>query len=384
MRPVRRRLLCLGVVIAVLAVVAFAGRRHLKGASLIARSLPSPGWFGRVPLWRSAPYTEQDVSLPSRHGPLRARLYRPVGHVRRSVVLFPGVHGLGIDESRLVGFARNLAALGLGVITPELPDLKRYRITSRSTDMIEDAAAGLAQKREWAPDGRVGVMGISFAGGLCIVAAGRPLLRDHTAFAMAFGGHGDLPRVLRFLCTGIQPDGTRRSPHDYGVVIILLSMLENIVPPEQAEGLRTGLLTFLEASHLDMFDRERAQATFVRARQMERELAEPSATLLKHVNDRNVMALGAVLLPHIEEFGKDPALSAERSEAPQVPVHLLHGLDDNVIPAIESMLLAEHLRSRTTVRCVISPLITHAEVNRQARFRDVWNLVGFWADLFGE
>jgi len=294
------------------------------------------------------------------------------------------VHALGIDEPRLVAFARNLAALGLAVVTPELPDLARYRITPRSTDMIEDAAAGLAQKQEWAPDGRVGLMGISFAGGLSIVAAGRPLLRDHTAFAMAFGGHGDLPRVLRFLCTGIQPDGTRRAPHDYGVVIILLSTLDRIVPPDQAEGLRTGLLTFLEASHLDMFDRKRAQGTFDRARQMEKELPEPSATLLRHVNDRNVAALGVVLLPHIDEFGDDPALSAERSEAPRAPVHLLHGLDDNVIPATESTLLAEHLRSRTSVRCVISPLITHAEVNRQARFRDVWNLVGFWADIFAE
>jgi dienelactone hydrolase len=384
MRPLRRRLLGLGVVVAVVATLAFVGRHHLQGASLIVRSLPSPGWLGRMPLWRARPVSEQDASIPSRHGSLRARLYRPAGHFRRAVLLVPGVHALGIDEPRLVGFARNLAALGLGVVTPELPDLKRYQITVRSTDMIEDAAAGLAQKRDWAPDGRVGVIGISFAGGLSIVAAGRPRLRDHTAFATAFGGHGDLPRVLRFLCTGIQPDGTRRAPHDYGVVVILLSTLERVVPPDQVEGLRTGLLTFLEASHLDMFDRTRAQETFDRARRMEKELPEPSATLLKHVNDRQVAALGAILLPHIDAFGNDPALSAERSEAPRAPVLLLHGLDDNVIPAIESRLLAEHLRPRTSVRCVISPLITHAEVDRQARFVDVWNLIGFWADLFEE
>jgi dienelactone hydrolase len=384
MRPLRRRLLGLGVVIAVVAAIAFASRHHLRGASLIVRSLPSAGWLGRMPLWPNHPFTEQDTSLASRHGSLRARLYRPSGPIRRSVVLAPGVHALGIDEPRLVSFARNLAALGLAVVTPELPDLRQYRITPRSTDMIEDAAAGLAQRPEWAPDGRVGVIGISFAGGLSIVAAGRPLLRDHTAFAMAFGGHGDLPRVLRFLCTGVQPDGVRRTPHDYGVVIILLSTLDRVVPPDQAEGLRTSLLTFLEASHLAMFDRKRALETFARVRQMEKELPEPSATLLRNVSERNVAALGAALLPHIDEFGNDPALSAERSEAPRAPVHLLHGLDDNVIPAIESTLLAEHLRSRTSVRCVISPLITHAEINRQARFRDVWNLIGFWADVFAE
>ena len=51
------------------------------------------------------------------------------------------------------------------------------------------------------------MMGISFAGGLSIVAAGRPALRDHVAVVLSLGGHGDLPRTLRYLCTGIQADG---------------------------------------------------------------------------------------------------------------------------------------------------------------------------------
>ena len=37
--------------------------------------------------------------------------------------------------------------------------------------MIEDAALWLSPQRDLAPDGRVGMMGISFAGGLSIIAA---------------------------------------------------------------------------------------------------------------------------------------------------------------------------------------------------------------------
>ena len=70
------------------------------------------------------------------------------------------------------------------------------------------------------------MMGISFAGGLSIVAAGRPALRDRVAVVLSLGGHGDLPRTLRYLCTGIQPDGERLPPHDYGVVIILLGVAD--------------------------------------------------------------------------------------------------------------------------------------------------------------
>ena len=63
----------------------------------------------------------------------------------------------------------------------------------------------MAQQPDLAPDGRVGIVGISFAGGLSIAAAGRPAIRDKVAFVVSFGGHGDLPRVMRYLATGEAP-----------------------------------------------------------------------------------------------------------------------------------------------------------------------------------
>jgi dienelactone hydrolase len=174
-------------------------------------------------------------------------------------MLVPGVHAAGIDEPRLVGFARDMAAMGHPVLTVELPDLMRYQITPRTTDMIEDAAAWMKGQSEYAgPDGRVGMMGISFGGGLTVVAAGRPGLRNGVAFAMSFGGHGDLPRTLTYLCTGVQPDGVIRPPHDYGLAIVLLGAAAEVVPSEQVQPLREAILSFLEASRLDMIDKTRA------------------------------------------------------------------------------------------------------------------------------
>ena len=46
------------------------------------------------------------------------------------------------------------------------------------------------------------IRGISFSGGLSIVAAGRPALRDKVSYVMSFGGHGDLPRVMKYLASG--------------------------------------------------------------------------------------------------------------------------------------------------------------------------------------
>jgi dienelactone hydrolase len=243
----------------------------------------------------------------------------------------------------------------------------------------------LSSQPSLAPDGRVGMMGISFAGGLSIVAASRQPLRDRVAFVMSFGGHGDLPRTLRYLCTGIQANGQHRPPHDYGVTIILLSVADRVVPSDQVQPLRAAIATFLEGSRLDMVDKARSAAEFTHAIAMAAALPEPARTLMRYVNERDVAHLGQVLLPHVTELGDDRMLSPAREARPAAPVYLLHGSEDNVIPSIESSLLADTLRARgVTVEQLSTPLITHAEVDRSATAGAMWRLVSFWAGVLGE
>ncbi len=128
------------------------------------------------------------------------------------------------------------------------------------------------------------MLGISFSGGLSLVAAGRPELRDQVSFVMSFGGHGDLPRVMRYLCSGNAPampplgeahvdvagaeHVSIKPPHDYGVAVVLLSLADRVVPADQVEPLRHGIMTFLTASSLDMVDKPRAAIEFQRAREL--------------------------------------------------------------------------------------------------------------------
>ncbi len=298
-----------------------------------------------------------------------------------------GLNPAGINEPRLIALARHLAASGVAVVTPEIPDLVNFAITPAITDDIESAAGWLAGPSGLARGRRIGMMGISFSGGLSIVAAGRPSLRGHVAYIFSFGGHDDLPRVLRYLCTGVEPTpggGTvARPPHDYGVAVILLAIADRVVPPEQAAPLRASVRRYLSASQLDMVDKAAAAREFAALQEVARHMPEPSATLLGYVNSRDVAHLGPRLLPYIGDYGVDPALSPSRSPGPTVPIFLLHGLDDNVVPAQESQFLADDLRGRAPVRLLLSDLISHAEADRPMHIRDVWQLASFWGDLLG-
>ena len=370
-------------------------------AAARARAAGGGGAPASMAAWRTTTFTREPViSVPTRTGSVPARFYRPASGFSRTVLLVPGVHRDGIDEARLAGLAEDLASTGYGVLTIAAPDLQHFRITPLVTDVIEDAVAWAAADRGFAPDGKVGILGVSFSGGLSVVAAGRPSIRDKVAFVMSFGGHGDLARVMHYLCSGEvlgDLDRAKHSsavlgaehvsvhpPHDYGVAVVLLSLADRVVPADQVDPLSRGIDTFLLASSLAMTDTTAAAREFGRAREYAATLPEPSRTLMTYVNDRAVDKLGPVLLP-VADALKDhpamPALSAELAAPPVAPVFLLHGVDDNVIPSVETVLLAEYLRGRDHVRGLLSGLITHAEVNRTASLTEVWRLASFWRQI---
>jgi alpha-beta hydrolase superfamily lysophospholipase len=362
----------------------------------VAKQEGFPGRFGRA--FAGKILEDPIVALPTRHGPMDTRLYRPEKPARRTVILVPGLHMDGVREERLVGLGRELVAAGIQVLTVAPPALARYRVTPDITDQLEDAIAWAAGRKELAPDGRVGVMGISFAGGLAVVAAGRPAVRQRVAFVLSFGGHADLLRVLRFLCQGQKGDldaalralaiGGQHihvpAPHDYGGVVTLLNLVARVVPDAQAAPLEEAITTFLEASSIDRLDPPRAMAYFARARALGLAMPEPSRTLMRQVSERDVAGLGKSLAPALVNLELPAALSPERSPPPTAPVYLLHGADDAVVPASEMLFLAQRLRTSTRVRAFASRLVTHAEANRSAALAEMWQLAGFWQEMLAD
>lgn len=377
MKAAARTIIAIAAAVLVVAAVA----PYWTTAMLITRAAAAPDWLLPIARWTARDVSDSIEHIPTRGGAIRARVFTPAGEPVRATLLVSGVHPDGIDEPRLISLARALAATGVVVLTPEIDDLMHYRVTPDVTDAIEDVARWTETRTDMFGGSRIGLIGVSFSGGLAIVAAGRPSVRDRIAYVLSFGGHGNLPRVLRYLCTG---EGGSRPPHVYSLAVVLHQAAELAVPPEQVAPLRHTIETFLHASAVNRHDAKQGERMFDEVRSSQKQMAEPSATLLKYVVEENVRALGARLLPYVESLGEHPALSPDRSPVPTAAVYLLHGADDNVIPERESSLLAAHLRGKTRVRHLASGFLTHADVANRPGLKDTWEMIAFWTALRAE
>lgn len=388
--PIRMRAALRTLVVALVAGLTVAALvPYWHATAMILRAAGTRGWLGQAARWDARGVTDRIEQISTPEGHVRVRVFQPAGHATRAVLLVSGVHPDGVEEPRLVDLARDLAGTGVNVVTPEIPDLMQYRLTARVTDTIEHSAEWLAGRPDLSGGSPVGMIGVSFSGGLSIVAAGRPGLRHRVAYVLSFGGHGNLPRVLRYFCTGVEPSpsgeaATRRRPHDYALAVLLHQAADLVVPAEQAGPLRRGIEIFLQASSLARIDQQRALVVLQRSRAWQGQLPEPSATLMRQVNERDVAATGSRLLPYLAQLGQDPALSPDRSPPPAAPVYLLHGGDDNVIPAVETALLAAHLEGTTRVRPLVSGFLTHVDLSARPALKEIWRMIAFWKAALGE
>lgn len=345
--------------------------RYLRAAQFL-RHMSQPATATAKP---TAPLVlTRELSIPGENGPFRARLYFRADQPRgEGIVVAHGVHYRGIDEARLVPFARGLAESGLSVLTPELTDLADYRITSSGVGVIRDAVRYLAADREHVSSERVGLLGVSFAGGLSLVAAEEPATAERLSFVTSVGGHHDLRHVLHFLIHDeiVTPHGIMPlKAHEYGLVVLLYGNLEQFVPASDVAVMRSGLKAWLQE------DRKAA-------RELAKARATPEANRLWELLEAGKLQTLAPRLDALLEAQQAQLTAsspAGRLAAMSVPVYLLHGAHDNVIPPSETDAAALELGTARHL-ALVSPLIEHVEVSKSAGLGDQLALVSFMAQL---
>jgi acetyl esterase/lipase len=359
----RRRLLLVTLFLASLsACTAYVVEPHRAALHVLLRMEGDESTLASLAGWGRPDVTSDEGSVLG----TRSRAYRPEGRAKAVIVLLHGMHRLGIDEPRLVALARAVAETGFVVHTPELTRLAAYRLEEAEAERLGEIIGEIASREQAS---RVGVFGISFAGGLALLAASEPGVSAHVASICALGSYGDLVRVTHFYA-GLgarSPSGTPTpiTPHPYGIEILLRDALDHWAP----EHLRDPLGELLRLSLHDGF-RE--------ADELAKSLEPPwDARMRALLRGRPDALLQAAALAHVER-NTDALRAASptgKLGAIAPPVFLLHGIDDPVIPATESEHLAAELEGRVTL--LVSRALRHAESAREAPMADKLALLRF-------
>jgi pimeloyl-ACP methyl ester carboxylesterase len=344
-------------------------RTYLQAMAILDQlnGKPVPHLLGSI---AAIPVSTRTLTIPSSAGVVQARLYTPTPLPNApGLVLVPGIHYLGMDEPRLVAFARSMSACGLRVLTPELPDSRDYKIQPSDVQAIGDAVQWM-QNTTGHP---VGLMGLSFSGGLALMAAAKLPFSNEVSFVFSVGAHDDLLRVATFYATEADPlpdgDVERAKPNNYGPWVIEYEHLEDFVSQEDVAAIRPVL----------------------RARLYENGALEKQ--LLTNLTDTQKAEYEKLLDPKQEDaalFASNKKHGAEMAAVSpaghlaglHVPVYLLHGRGDTLIPFAEAEWLAEDLPHGTLKELLISPLIAHVSTNTSnPSLWDEWRLLHFLAQV---
>jgi pimeloyl-ACP methyl ester carboxylesterase len=348
-------------------------KHHLRAASVLwgLQNPASESWIVRkVAQIGLNPVRTETRTIPASK-PIVARFYYPVGYDKApAVIVLHGVHHLGIEEPRLVAFAKALSSHGFQAITPELNDLADYRVTLETIQTIGECAHFVRQS-----SGKPAtIIGLSFAGGLALMAAAEPQWRDDIGLIVAVGGYDDLQRVLEYYATNLitDPSGkvTKLPAHEYGPLICVYDYPGEFFSARDVAAARTTL------RYLLWEDRNRAQTE---AKQLTSQGEQRMEALFQH----HIDGLSPVLLRGIRKYHDQLAAISPHGHLAglQAAIYLLHGAADNIVPASETEWLERDVPSRSLRMALISPVLSHLDLDRSPTLADKLKLVHFMSDF---
>ncbi|MBV9670850.1 MAG: alpha/beta fold hydrolase [Acidobacteriales bacterium] len=289
------------------------------------------------------------------------------------ILLLHGVHHLGIEEPRLRAFATALANEGVAVFTPELPGASSYQIVPSDIDVIGRTAQRALQE---SGGKQLCIMGLSFSGGLALLAADDPRYASSVRCVIAVGAHDSMQRVASFFATDreIFPDGhsDHLASHEYGPLVMVYTHPEDYFPAQDSDGVRKVLGAFLKG------DAGAANSALARLPAEDQAVLSP---WMQHHRDGLGNEIVVSVPLHAREM--DAVSPAGRLSSLQARVLLLHGAGDTVIPPSEMLFLARDIPRDQLVSALISPAVTHVELSAPTKL-DELRLLHWMAEMFRE
>jgi pimeloyl-ACP methyl ester carboxylesterase len=170
----------------------------------------------------------------------------------------------------------------------------------------------------------------------------------------------------------LAPDGTPPAvaPHPYGPRVMIHAYVDHFFGPPSVADARRALRLYVE-------DR------FGAARDAAQQLSGEDHARLMRFLDGDKPALAADLIRLTSDHQAEMAAVSPRGQlgALRTPTFLLHGVEDSVIPSLETRYLAREVPARALRRVLVTPVLGHADLSQTLPWRDYLALLRFVAEV---
>jgi hypothetical protein len=368
----RRLIVILLAAAGVAAALAIGpGRRAIESA-LLLRELGASATAAQVaPQEVSA--LRRTIAFAAGGRAYAADFYRAAAEPRAVLLLVPGLAPDGKDDVRLVDLAVILARARFAVLVPDIASLRAQRVSAENIRQIADAlgylatADGLIDQTIQAPR-PLGIAAISYSVGPALLATLESGLAGRVDFMVAIGGYYDVEAVVTYFTTGYYRDAadaawTKGTPNDYGKWLFVgANSDEAIMDLRDRITLRAIAARRMADGGAEIGDLAASLGPEGQAVQALLTNQDPEATA------RLIAGLPAKLR---DNLGALNLRGHDLAGAPR-DVIVIHGRDDRIIPASESIGLAAALPAERGHLYLVEHL-AHADLE-PGDWRDVLTL----------
>lgn len=276
-------------------------------------------------------------------------LYFEKGHRKKDVRTIIAIHGmipLGYRDPRMINLAKSLAECGHRVVLPQFSGISALKIRFEDIDLIEEVIEKISMNSEPCPSGRVAIFAASFSAGMVLIASGRPSISARVSSICTIGSYCNVDSSFDYVMRNQNIDS-------YGRMVTFFNFLH------LSKGKNPKLQKAFEIAALDnVFRRKNKELPLYLST-----LPQKEKKIFLDLN-RN----GEKRLYHYHRFRpkiKDIINSfyvLDKLNGIKASVTLIHGEEDNVIPAKDSRILHNKFRELgLSSRLHISRVLSHSE-----------------------
>ena len=285
-------------------------------------------------------------------------------------VILHGITRPGPGHPTLQRFARAMAGSGAAVLVPEIPEWRELHLAPEQVSATIRASVLHLDRREEVGRRRTGVIGFSFGAPQAIIAATHPSLKGHLAAVVGFGGYCRLEELVAFLFSG-RHEWEGRSyvlePDPYGRWVVGGNYLDRTPGYEEAEDVSRALLELARmagdiqvGAWEPIFDTRKDELEEA-IHPSRRELFRAFAPAAGQPPDREIWE------PLAPVLARTIRASSPLAEAPpflhrlDVPVRLIHGREDRLIPFSETLRLGREFPPDADIQVFLTGLFSHSQ-----------------------